>query len=108
VTPGRDHPHRDGQKDRDHNGHDGDIDRGPKAVGHHVDHVGVRDQRGAKITLKHLAEPRDELDVQRIVQAQPVPDTVKLRGRRGVAGQDRRRIARRQPEQQEDEDRDDQ
>ena len=58
--------------------------------------------------MQDIAEPDDELREERLVEPEPVADQRDLLGVGVVAGDDRRRIARRQAQHQEHEDRDDQ
>ncbi len=55
--------------------------------------------------MQQPADPGDELDMQRLVEAERGPDHFELFRRRIVAGEDRGGIARRQPQQQEHEQR---
>ncbi len=63
-------------------------------------HRHVGDQRDAEIAVQQLADPGEELHVERLVQPERGADTLELLGRRVVAGEDRGGIARRQPQQQ--------
>ena len=55
--------------------------------------------------MQQLADPGEELDVERLVEAERGADALELFRRRVVAGQDRGGIARRQPQQQKHEQR---
>ena len=70
-----------------------------------VMHRHVGDQGHAEIALQQLADPGEELGVERLVQPERGADALELFGRRIVAGQDRGGIARRQPQQQKHEQR---
>ena len=82
-----------------------DRDRRLDAPADHRQHRHVRDQGDAEIALQQLADPGEELGVERLVQAERDADALELFGRRIVAGQDRGGIARRQPQQQKHEQR---
>ena len=82
-----------------------DRDRRLDALADHLQHRHVGDQGHAEIALQQLADPGEELGVERLVQAERGADALELFGRRIVAGQDRGGIARRQPQQQKHEQR---
>ena len=105
VLPRRDHAERHRDQDRKDDGRQRDRDRRLDALADHFQHRHVRDQRHPEIAVQELADPGEELDVERLVQAERGADALKLLGRRVVAGQDRGGIARRQPQQQKHEQR---
>ena len=70
-----------------------------------LQHRHIRDQRHAEIAMQQLADPGEELGVERFVQSERDADALELLGRRVVAGQDRGGIAGRQPQQQKHEQR---
>ena len=77
-----------------------DRDRRLDALADHLQHRHVRDQRHAEIAVQQLADPGEELGVERLVEAERGADALELLGRRVVAGEDRGGIAGRQPQQQ--------
>src|SRR6202022_1108152 len=82
-----------------------DRDRRLDALADHLQHRHIRNQRHAEIAMQQLADPGEELGVERFVQSERGADALKLLGRRIVAGQNRGGIARRQPQQQKHEQR---
>jgi hypothetical protein len=69
-------------------------DRRLDALADHLQDRHVRDQRHAEIALQQLADPGEELGVERLVEAERGADALELFGRRVVAGEDRGGIAR--------------
>ena len=105
VLPRRDHAERHRDHDRENDGRHRDRDRRLDALADHLQHRQVGNQRGAEIAMQQLADPGEELRVERLVQAERGADALELLGRRIVAGQDRGGIARGQPQQQKHEQR---
>ena len=105
VLPRRD----DAKRHRDHDGEDDgrhrDRDRRLDALADHLQHRHVRDQRHAEIAVQQLADPGEELGVERLVQPERGADALQLLRRSIIAGENRGGIARRQPQQQEHEQR---
>ena len=90
VLPRRDHAERHRDDDGEDDGRQRDRDRWLDALADHFQHRHVRDQRHAEIAMQQLADPGEELGVERLVQAERGADALKLLGRRIVAGQDAR------------------
>ena len=63
--------------------------------------------RVAEVAAQQLADPRGELNEERLVEPQLGADLRDILGGGEIAGDDRRRIARGQMQEREDEDRDD-
>ena len=105
VFPGRDHAERHRDQDGKDDGRDRDRDRRLDALADHFQHRHVGNQGHAEIAMQELADPGEELGVERFVEAERGADAFKLLGGRVVARQDRGGIARRQPQQQKHEQR---
>ncbi len=105
VLPRRDHAERHRDHDRQHHRRERDRDRRLDPAGDHVQHRHVGNQRHPEIAVQQPADPGEELLIERLVQAERGADALELLGGRGIAGQDRGGIARRQPQQQEHEQR---
>jgi hypothetical protein len=107
VAPGGD----DAERDRDEHGEQdrqrGQRQRRLEALGDERRHVHPEVVRLAEVAGEQLADPDRELDDERPVEAEADADRSDLLGVGGVAGEDRRRISRRQAQQQEYQDRDD-
>ena len=105
VLPRRDHAERHRDRDREDDGRQRDRDRRLDALADHLQDRDVRDQRHPEIAVQQLADPGEELDVQRLVQPERGADAFKPLGRGVFAGEDRGGIARRQPQQEKHEQR---
>ena len=105
--PGRDHAERH----RDHDGQDeGERHQRQRRLDPLRDQGRDRqvgEDRGAEIAVQDAPEPAPELDQERPVEAEALANALNVGGARLVAGDHRRRIARRDVEQAEHEQRDD-
>ena len=108
VPPGRDHAHRHGDHDRQEDRQDGDVDRRPDPLPYHLRHRRVGNERDPQIAVQKLVHPCRELHVDGFVEPERRADAFELRRRRGIAGENRRRIARCQSQEKKDEHGDDQ
>ena len=105
MLVGGDHADRDGDQDCDDQGRrrqgQGRLDPQQDQLRDVLlEEVGL-----AEIALEEVADPDAELDQQRLVQAEGLADLGDLFRRAVVTGEHRRRIAGRQPQHQEHEDR---
>jgi hypothetical protein len=66
----------------------------------------LREDRGAEVAARQLADPDQELVPERQVEAERAAQARDVVGRREVAGDQRGRVARREMDQQEDDHRD--
>ncbi len=105
VLPCRDYAERHRDQDGENDGADRHRDRRLDPLADHLQHRHVRDQGDSEIAVQQPADPGEELRVQWLAKAERGADLFELFRRRVVAGQDRGRIARRQPQQQEHEQR---
>ncbi len=105
LLPGGQHAERHGNHDGQDDGGKRERDRRLDALADHLQDRHVRDQGDAEIAMQQLVDPGDELDVERLVEAERSTDALELRRRRVVAGDDGGGIPRCQPQQQEDEQR---
>ena len=68
VLPGRDHAERHRDHDRQNDGRERDRDRRLDALADHLQHRHVGNQRHAEIAMQQLADPGEELHVDRLVR----------------------------------------
>ena len=105
VLPCRDDAERHRDGDGKDDGRQRDADRGFDALADHLQHRHIRDQGNAEIAMQQLADPGEELGIERFVQPERGANALELLRRRVVAGQNRGGIARGQPQQQKHEQR---
>jgi hypothetical protein len=105
VFPGSEHAERHGDADGDDQGADRQSERRLDPLGDQLGHGFLEEEALAEIAPQHVADPDGELRPDRLVQPELGADGVDLVGGRVVAGDHRRRIARRQPQHEEDKDR---
>ena len=107
-APCRDHAEGYRHRYRDQDGQRGEGQRRLEALGDQRGHLDAEVERLAEVAREQLAQPDAELRDDRPVEAQALADLLDLLGVGGVAGHDRRRVARRQAQQEEYQHRDDQ
>jgi len=100
VLPGCDHPERNRDQDAENEGRYRDADRGLDPLADHLQDRHVRNQGHAEIAMQQLADPGEELLVERFIEAKRSADACELLRRRIVAGQNRGGISGRQPQQE--------
>ena len=107
CLPGREHAEADRERHGDEEGRQRERQRRLDALADELHHRLVREDRDAEIALHDGGGPAQELHRQRIVEAEALADAGDLLRARVVAGDDRRRIAGREMQQQEHEHADD-
>jgi hypothetical protein len=97
--------HRDQHRDED--GERGERKRGLDALGDELGDLHLVEVGAAELPLQQVARPDAELHRDRAIQPETRADLGDLLAARGVAREDRRGIARRQPQHEEDQHRHD-
>ena len=103
LAVGGHHAHRHGDADGEDQGAGGERQGGLDALGDQLGHGLLEEEALAEIALQDVADPDGELRPDRLVEAELLADVVDLVGGGIVAGDHRRRIARREPQHEEDE-----
>ncbi len=103
--PGREHTDRHGDRHRQDQRDQHQRQRRLETLRDHRGDRKVGEDRVAEIAVQDLPDPFAEADQERPVEAEALADTRDIGGARLVAGDDRRRIARRDVEQAEHEQR---
>ena len=104
---GGEHAERDGDQHGKQDREERQRHRGLQPIEDQLGHLLLEEEGLAQVAVQRLAGPDDELREDRLVEPQALADLGHLLGVGVVAGDDGRRVGRRQAQHQEDEHRDD-
>ena len=104
LLPGRQHAKRYGDRDRDDHGNHHQRDGGFNALLNLLRNRTPGIDGGAQVAAKNLQQPVAEAKQKRLIEVQGLADLLDILNRALLAGDDGRRVSRREVEQAEDED----